>query len=239
VAFQDSTAGTILPYKDNQEHLTDALRWLDLLLALRVMEFRQGKEATNERIDWLLKGKVVPDAGALECLDLRRQLNSLQAEIENRVAASLERGVVLALPRLAQKFGLSEFEVQTLVVCLAPEVDRKYDTIYAYLQDDITTKRPSVDLVLSLFCDSEAGRWRARTVFVGHAPLFRSELLRRSDDQPSASGSSGLAQWLYLEERVLSYILGDNAIDGRFEGLAISNAPQREKIGKLWMVATG
>jgi hypothetical protein len=224
VTLQDRTAGTIVPYQDNQEHVIDALRWLDLLLALRVTEFRhrrqaqdataatpslQGEYVMHERIDWLLKGTVVPEAGVLECLDLRRQLNTLQREIEDRVAESLERGVDLALPRLAQMFGLSEFEVQTLVVCLAPELDRKYDTIYAYLQDDITRKRPSVDLVLNLFCDSEATRWRARTLFFGHSPLFRSDLLRRSDDPQSAAGSSGLAQFLKLEERILRYILGE------------------------------
>jgi|RhiMetdeSRZDD1v2_1073273.scaffolds.fasta_scaffold1065608_2 winged helix domain-containing protein len=32
------------------------------------------------------------------------------------------------------------------------ELRRKYDTLYAYLQDDITRKRPSVDLVLDILC---------------------------------------------------------------------------------------
>jgi hypothetical protein len=227
--LQYRTAGTIVPYRDNQEHLIDALRWLDLLLALRVTESRNQRQAQDATAATpSLQGE---EAWVAECMDLRRQLNTLQGEIEDRVAESLDRGVVLALPRLAQMFGLSEFEVQTLVVSLAPELDRKYDTIYAYLQDDLARNRPSVDLVLSLFCDSEAGRWRARTVFFGHAPLFRSDLLRKSDAPQSVSGSSGLAQFLKLEERVLRYVLGDNAI----EEVPVEPTPkiQREKPGKL------
>ena len=42
------------------------------------------------------------------------------------------------------------FEEQCILICLAPEIDRKYEKLYAYLQDDITRKKPSVDLILSL-----------------------------------------------------------------------------------------
>ena len=83
--------------------------------------------------------------------------------IAAKITASAERGIFLSLPSVAHLFSLSPFEVQTVIMCLAPELRRKYDTLYAYLQDDITRKRPSVDLVLDVLCASEAERWRART----------------------------------------------------------------------------
>ena len=109
-----------------------------------------------------------------------------ETTIADKITASAKRGIFLSLPWVAQLFSLSPFEVQTLIMCLAPELRRKYDTLYAYLQDDITRKRPSVDLVLDVLCPSEAERWRARTaVFSDQAPLFRHGILHRVEDPRS------------------------------------------------------
>jgi ATP-dependent 26S proteasome regulatory subunit len=225
-------------YRDNYEHLADVLRRLDLLIQLHVLEFRQrtpvpaltaastpGLYIAHERVDWLLsqEATVAPELSA--CTDLRQQLDALQDDIDARVAESAARGTFLALPCLAQMFALSAFELHALVICLAPELRRKYDTLYAYVQDDITRKRPSVDLVLDLLCDSEDSRWKGRTAFSDHAPLFRAGLLHRSDDPQSVAGSSGLAQFLKLDQRILHFILSNNALDGRLDGLVTLLSP--------------
>jgi ATP-dependent 26S proteasome regulatory subunit len=120
----------------------------------------------------------------------------------------------LTQPRLAALFALSPFELQTIVICLAPELRRKYDTLYAYVQDDITRKKPSVDLILEILCASEAERWHARTeVFSDQAPLFRHTILHRIDDPGSPSGSSGLSQFLQLDRRILRYLLDNHTLD--------------------------
>ena len=65
--------------------------------------------------------------------------------LDTTIAANMMRerqqGIFLSLPYVAQLFALSPFEVQTLVVCLAPELRRKYDTLYAYLQDDVDPQK--------------------------------------------------------------------------------------------------
>ena len=225
-------------YRDNYEHLADTLRQLDLLMQLRVMEFRQRTQTpeakaassqglciAHEFIDWLLCREDTLTSEPCEFTKLRHQIDTLQKEIDDKIAGSVDRGIFLALPYLAQMFALSAFELQTVVICLGPELHSKYDKLYAYIQDDITRKKPSVDLVLDLLCDSEASRWHARTLFSDHAPLFRAGLLHRSDDPQSVSGSSGLAQFLNLDQRILSYILGNNAVDGRLDGLVTLLSP--------------
>jgi AAA+ superfamily predicted ATPase len=216
-------------YQDTYAHLKDELRKLDLLLRRRVITFRlklQTMQKTtashpmyvsHEEVDWLLSVRD-PVLTHPELDKISRQLEVLQSEINNKVTESLGRGIFLALPQLARLFGLSHFELQTVVICLAPELDRKYDRLYAYLQDDITRKKPSVDLVLDLLCEAEADRWRARIFFSDLAPLFRSEILNKTDDPQSLSGSSGLAQFLKLDPRILSFLLGSNHIDGRLSG---------------------
>src|ERR1700675_1281761 len=53
---------------------------------------------------------------------------------------------------LQRTFGLSPFYLDVILIALAPEVDLRYERLYAYLQDDISRKRPSVNLALNLLC---------------------------------------------------------------------------------------
>ena len=62
-------------------------------------------------------------------------------------------------------------------ICLGPELDRRYDKLYAYLQDDITRKRPSADLVLDLLCDERTERWAARPLLTRQGRLLRLGVL--------------------------------------------------------------
>ena len=104
-------------------------------------------------------------------------------------------------------------ERDAIVICLAPELRRKYDRIYAYLQDDITRRRPSVNLVLELLYPTEQQRWRAQSRLSGAAPLLRHGILRTVEDPQSPSGSSGLAQFLALDPRICQFLLGDAGLD--------------------------
>ncbi len=215
-------------YADNYAYLADELRKLDALLRLRVAAVRREAEAGA---DGLQHGLYITHAEIGALLDetvenapigdgtARLHLAALQREIDVKVSESLRHGVFLGLPRLAQLFGLSPFETQAVLICLAPELRRSYDRVYAYLQDDVTRKRPSVDLVLDLLGRSEAERWSARALFSTQAPLMRMGLLQPVDDPHSPSGSSGLAQFLRLDPRVLHFVLGHSTLDARLEGL--------------------
>jgi SpoVK/Ycf46/Vps4 family AAA+-type ATPase len=214
-------------YKDNYEHLLDELKKLDLLLQLRVLLFRQKLDAqrdsiaassmyiSDEEIDWLLNQDEFFQDETSEILDVRKQLERLQNNIDANVRNSIEQGVYLALPQLAHFFGLSSFEIEVIVVCLAPELNRKYEKIYAYLQDDITKKKPSIDLVLDLLCESKIDRWKVLTYFTSHVPLFHAGILRKTDEMQSFPGSGDLAQSLKLDPRILNFLLANDAIDKR------------------------
>jgi AAA+ superfamily predicted ATPase len=222
MAKQEGQPAQSACYQDNLAHLADELRRLDMLIRRHIAALRpqrlaaqgtmasKGVYITHEEVDALLAEKSADDT----------QPRGLSSELEettvaDKITASAERGIFLALPWVAQRFSLSPLEVQTLIMCLAPELRHKYDTLYAYLQDDITRKRPSVDLVLDLLCPSEAERWRARTAaFSDQAPLFRHGILHREEDPRSPSGSTGLAQFLRLDQRMLHFILENDASDG-------------------------
>src|SRR5205823_5566831 len=212
-------------YQDNYDHLADELRRLDLLIQLRVMGFRQKARAAQEaassqptyishgEVDWLLTQEESFISDNPEIKEIRRQLDLIESRINAKISRSLEQGIFLALPQLACLFALSPFEMQMVIICLAPELRRKYDKLYAYLQDDITRKKPSVDLVLDLLCETEADKWNARSFLSEQAPLMRGGILEKVGDPRSPSGSSGLAEILKLDPRILSFLLGRNYLD--------------------------
>jgi AAA+ superfamily predicted ATPase len=222
-------------YPDTTAHLTDELRRLDLLIrrlltaTTRLVELSPQSQAartvyiSRDEVDWLLStgAPVEPPVPELD-----EGLDRLSATIEDRVREGLAAGAPLALPTLQGLFGLSAIELGAVVICLAPELRRKYDRLYAYLQDDITRRRPSVDLVLDLLCPDEAQRWSVLHLFDDTAPLLRLGILRAVPDPTSPSGSTGLARFLALDPRICRFVLGGDGLDARLAGHARLDPPR-------------
>ncbi len=231
------TAKTEALYRHSSEQLCDALRKIDLLIQRRTLMFRQAAPEplrtdlthvyiSHEEVNHLLRPTAAANATHPEIERIAKAIEALQKEIQNKAVQSLQQGIFLALPNLAHIFSLSPFECEILLICLAPELDRKYDKLYAYLQDDITRKKPSVDLALDLLCASEAERWEARSSFSPQAPLFRTGLLQVVEDMQSPSGSSDLARFLKLDPRILNYLLGANQVDAGLTDVSKLILPQ-------------
>ncbi len=129
-----------------------------------------------------------------------RQAQSLAEEAQRQ-------GQVPRLVHLATMFGLDRFDLDTLLVCLAPTLDLRYERLYGYLQDDVTRKRPRVNLVLDLLCGPGPDRLLMLSRFAGDAPLFRYHLLEQntgSGPQPSHL----LSQVLSVDQAIVAWLLG-------------------------------
>ena len=97
-----------------------------------------------------------------------------------------------------------------MLIALAPELDLRYERLYAYLQDDVTRKRPSVDLALNLLCPSAAVKLARRMHFAPDAPLIRHGLLHLIPD-PNHIQPPLLAHYLKLDEQIVRLLLGQKA----------------------------
>ena len=129
------------------------------------------------------------------------------------------------LARLAAQFGLSLFDVDLLVIALAPEIDLRYERIYAYLQDDVTRRHPSVDLALSLLCSSAAEKLARRAHLASYAPLVRFSLIElAAEDQPSRPF---LARALAVDEQLARALLGIGGVDRRCAAFTTVSWPDR------------
>ena len=224
---------TVAPSLD---HVLAHLARLDLRLRRAVLAVRQqpspptedefrGLYISDQQADALLERQPgvasLGGAGAPpdeQMAALERAIGAADEWLQQREAGAAQRGETLRLERLRRRFGLSAFERDVLVVALAAEVDLKYERLYAYLQDDVTRKRPTVDLVLQLLCDTLPERLLARRAFGPPAPLLRWELLTVHDD-PQARHPVLPARYLRLDDRVAGYLLGSDETDARLAGL--------------------
>ena len=225
------------PYPSSWAHISDELRRLDLLIHLEVL--KQSKRQPANPLDQF-KGLVISEeevAGLLGGSDdastggsvmppddskaqtLAESLNQLESRIERRRSISLSESIHLSLPLLSRLFNLNRFEEQCLLICLAIELDRKYETLYGYLQDDVTRRNPSVDLLLSLVCRTTEEALEARLAFDPQAPLLKYRLLQTTDnlaDRPLPL----LSRPLKLDDRMVNFLLDFGQMDAHLEHAA-------------------
>jgi hypothetical protein len=209
-------------YRDSIEHLADEFKRVDLLVQRALVIVREPKQTGQEyrgllisepEIDELLsEGELLAQywrkqerhQGELEALD--RKLEELRKLTDARTELTRKSGVRLTLPLLAERFGLSGAEMDLLLVALAPELETRYELLYAYLQDDVTRKRPSADLALNMICRSAREKLVARRLLSAGSALVRYRLVElveeTHDRQPTL-----LRKFLKMDESVLSYLV--------------------------------
>ena len=113
---------------------------------------------------------------------------------------------------LQQTFGLSEFDLDLMLIALAPEIDLRYEGLYAYLQDDVTRKRPSIDLALNLLCPSAESKLLQRAHFAADAPLIKHDLLHLIPD-PHQVKPPILSYYLKLDDQVIHFLLKQKGLE--------------------------
>jgi SpoVK/Ycf46/Vps4 family AAA+-type ATPase len=224
-------------FENSLQHLLAELERIDLLLAAHVSRARQlyahdeqfrGLYIPEEEVDALLAQPLGRPRWALERSagsDGAATLAQLSQHIALRKDASLRRGISLRLHHLQQLFGLNQFEIDTMLICLGVEVDLRYERLYAYLHDDVTKKRPSVDLVLNLLVSSAEAKFEARRHFAASAPLLRHRVLELTED-PSQPHPPLLGKYLKIDERMAQYVLGSDSVDERLQPYVTLQEPE-------------
>ncbi|MGM1061440.1 ATP-binding protein [Saccharothrix sp. Mg75] len=117
------------------------------------------------------------------------------------------------LLRLARRFDLTPLDVEFLLVALAPDVDARFERLYAYLNDDVTRRRATVGLALELCGLPPAAPARFR--FAASAPLVAGGLVEVVD-----GGLPALSRVLRVPDRVVAHLLGADEPDPVLAGAA-------------------
>jgi AAA+ superfamily predicted ATPase len=202
--------------------LLDELAWLDGLLAQAVA--RQRVRPSDE-----FRGIYVSEAEVDELLDLDPLAEEGDAEDVLTAAGS----GAFPLDDLARRLGLSPFERATLLLAVAPSLDKRYGRLYAYLQDDLTLPFATPGLALDLFCPSFDQRARERIAFRPEARLRALGLVDLAGDESQRL----LTRPLAVPEPVVRHLLGAETVEPPpgFEGdrCLVLPATQEAALGSL------
>ena len=218
-------------FETSSQQIAAELGWLELVIKREIALIRRGRThhekfdefsglyVSEEAIDaYLAEGDNV--AGIVkrdpEVLRIEESIRAARDRLDRKAANSLAAGIDLRLGRLANAFGLDLGQVTVLLACLAPDVDLRFQKFFAYLQNDVSKRRPMVQL-LHRFGLGEAGPpLGARSTFGPEGRLLVQDLLslpaHKADDcfplmQPR------------MPDNVLDFLAGIDRVDTASAGV--------------------
>lgn len=210
-------------------YLAADLQLLDLLLHREILRLRAVYHLSLDEF----RGLYVSDDQINQIIDsgLKHQSpNTVTAELTERAEAlriSLEQGREESpWTRLVHEFSLSPAEQNILLLAVAPDIYLKYETLYAYLNNEVTRKWPTCDLALRLFSANSSTEQGIRRCLVPDAALFRGGLLQWK--LPAAERTSWRASGFSASPALLHYLSDISSLDARLTSLAEQRTPEIE-----------
>lgn len=223
-------------FGENWAYLKVELNWLDRILRLAVARQRQeAKEvdrvakskADRATAHWwkgliYLEGKGGHEDGTPTSTAIPAPpQGNYQQQLEAKIQASVQQGVILGLPALRDRLALTMFAKNLLLMGLAPEINRRYAKLYSYLQEDECATLPSVDLGLRLLCRGDAEWQAARSQLIPTAPLVKLGLIEWVGDRQTTF----LNRRFKLADRLVDFLLAETPNLQALEGLIRENSP--------------
>ena len=152
------------------------------------------------------------DVGALlapsaPLLQPDRNAETLKRQVEEAADAAESRGCDLRLRRLAKTFLLDGLDEELLLVAMAPDLDRRFERLYGYLNDDVSKRRATFGTAMELVGTSPSLHL-ARRRLTAEGALIKGGLL--VVDEPD---SPFLSRALRVPDRVTLHLLGDDGPD--------------------------
>jgi hypothetical protein len=170
----------------------------------------RGLYVADGHVDRLLDPESGTRLAAPLDADTQRFLAHAEADADHAEAA----GADIRLRRLARTFGLQPFDVELLLIALAPDIDARFERLYGYLNDDVSRRRASAALALEL-CGVGPADGFARARLGPSGPLVKGDLLIVEDsDRPFLTRS------LRVPDRVAAHLLGDDTPDPMVAAIA-------------------
>ncbi|MFF8917178.1 ATP-binding protein [Streptomyces sp. NPDC015032] len=166
----------------------------------RIRRAVEARQLTDPDPDDAFRGLYLTDENIARLLD-ENEARAFPYPVPGSSEAPTERS---RLTSLAGEFGLTDLDVEVLLITLVPDLDDRFEAFYGYLNDDVTRRRPSIGLALGL-CGLSPADEAARGRLSALAPLRESRLLLVEDlDRPF------LSRALRVPDRVTAHLLGDD-----------------------------
>ena len=209
-------------YMDNSDHMTDELLLMDYIIRSHVGRSRTAANADDEFMGLYIPENEITEylekpiftSGIQNAPELKIELKPdliavMREEIDRIAAASREHGIVLRLEKLADLYRMNDLEKNVLVLCLIQEIDLRYGKLFAYLNNDITRKRVSVNLALDMFCSSFKDRQQNMKFLTRESGLVKHHLIKVQDEQEGIHLPL-LERILEIDDQIMDFLIGDD-----------------------------
>ncbi len=212
-----------IPYSSDREYIADELKRFDLQIMLNTAK-EQDTEVPDQFAGMVLSANDVfnllnDDASRVKDETmLAEELAAFGEHIQRKLEATIQNGIDLSLLRISKILNLSPFEERCIIICLAPEIDRKYEKVYGYLQNDMTAVSPCIELIIKLLTAADDEKIAARQYFDPQAPVMKYLMETGKDFMESRLPL--IARPLKLDDWVVNSLLGFKVLDARLMNIA-------------------
>ncbi len=191
-------------------HLQTAMAQIDGLVHQAVLRAQAaGRDPTDA-----LRGLIISEDEVQAHLAREGMAGLWAADDSSLPLEPLKRDPDLPFAHLLHIFGLNDLDGYILLLVLAPELDRRYERLYAYLQDDVSQRRPTVNLMMNMLGDDVPARFAVWERLKPELPLRAHHLLEALPN-PNQYEPVFLSYQLKVDHRILAYLLGEAALDVR------------------------
>jgi MoxR-like ATPase len=202
-------------FSSPEEQIRAELERLDLLLHREILRLRAAYQLSLDEF----RGLYISDQQVDDLIRQAGRSNAAapdSAELTTRAAAKLRTNTdntpdSFPCARLAREFGFNAFEMDVILLAIAPEIDSKYETLYAYLNNDVARKWPTIGLAFRLFADDPGKKTAVRNRLLPDGRLFKDNILRPV--QITTEPVSWLAKGFSLSPAVSNHLLGQVLLD--------------------------
>lgn len=228
------------PFKNSREHLEEELALLELQIKRQIAILNLTNPASNKFDEF--SGMYISEEEIKHFLDkpgsdrqdiyghknvkaLTAEIDKLRKHIDQRVGITLGKDVKLRLPELVNRFQLTGTELNILICCLAPDIDTRFERYYAYLQNDVSKRRPSIQLLSRMFLGERAAVFKAREVFKNDTGLLGKNLFT-IDAFASADETPFPARQPAVADSVIDFLLETDHLDVSLQETAHLTEPR-------------
>ncbi len=214
---------TARAYNSSLEYLKDELELWDLKLGTYLLDNMQNSMANpysgvNPPAEEIADLLGIGGIEGQDRLQMENRMELLDRRIAERLESSRQENILLSIPYICRLFNLGIFEKHCIIACLAPEISKKYERIYSFLQNDPMAISPGIDMLMKIMTAKEEERIAARKVFNPQAPLVRYLMEPRNDLTDPRIPL--ISRHVKLDDWVVDYLLDVHLLDSRLMQVA-------------------
>lgn len=202
-------------YKSSCEYVLEQLKLLDLkihkYITLNNLQEKslnpfKGLVINEKEISTMLRENEISKDVAIK---IDKNIRELSIKINEKLLQTRDKNIFLNYENICESFELSYIERNLLLIGLCVEIDQKYEKIFAFIQDNINKKRPTIEIGLKLLNLNNLQKIEFMNKTKKDS-LFKLFIL---DNNTFDQEETFLSSQLIVDDRIINYILENDAID--------------------------